>query len=344
MTASNVFRWGVLGCGSIANRFSNDVARLEGHHLQAVASRDAGRAAAYAQKFDTPTQYTGTDAYEALVADPNIDAIYVTTPHNFHKAHTLLALRAGKPVLCEKPFAVTHAEATEMVQEARDRRIFLMEAVWTLCFPIMTKLRELLTEGAIGTARMLEADFGFRGAEIAPDGKLIGYNAEARLFNPALAGGSLLDVGVYPLTLAHWLFGAPDQAKAVGVLGNSGVDENVGMLLRFPGGEVALASSSLQVTTPWRATVIGTKGRIEVESPWWCPKALTLYCDGKEPETIRYVHAGEGFQFEAMHVADCVRRGKAESDVIPLSHTLRVMQTLDTLRAELGLRYPVDAV
>jgi predicted dehydrogenase len=335
-------RWGILGCGSIANRWSNDIARLPDHRLQAAASRDAARAHAFARKFNSPTHYAGPDAYAALVADPDVDIIYVTTPHNFHKAHTLLALRAGKPVLCEKPFAINLKEAETMVAEARARSLFLMEGMWTLCFPAMSKLRALLAEGAIGQARMLTADFGYRAGTLGADHRLAGYNPAGRLFDPALAGGALMDVGVYPVSLAHAIFGAPDEVKAVGVFGHTGVDENAGMLLRFPNGAIALTSTSLQVTTPWTATLLGTQGRIEIESPWWRPKTLTLLREGQEPETFRFEHEGEGFQFEAMHAAECLRAGRTESPLLSGDWSLETMRILDALRADLGLRYPMD--
>ena len=335
-------RWGMLGCGSIAGRLGNDVVKLADHKIQAIASRDAGKAAKYAEKYAVPTQHTGADAYAALVNDPEVDLIYVATPHNFHRELALLALNAGKPVLCEKPFTVNLTEAQDVVDVARAKGLFLMEGVWSRCFPVFHKVRALIAEGAIGQARMFYCDFGYRAGNLGADNKLAGYNAEGRLFNPALAGGGLMDVGVYPINLAQMVFGDPTQVKAIGTLGNSGVDENVGVVLGFDGGQVALASTSIQVTTPFTTTILGTGGKIEVHSPWWRPKSFTLFRDGHDPEEFTFEHEGEGFQFEAAEVASCLRAGKTESDVMPISDTLAVMKTLDEVRSQLGLTFPME--
>ncbi len=335
-------RWGILGCGSIANRLGADIVRLGDHKLQAIASRDPSRAADYAAKFDVPTRHTGTNAYTALVADPDVDLVYVATPHNFHKDQVLMALAAGKPVLCEKPFAVNTAEAEIIVATARKAGLFLMEGVWSRCFPVWRRVLECIAGGDIGHARMLYSDFGFRAADLGPDHRLTGYDAEARLFNPSLAGGALMDVGVYPISIAQMVFGNPVDVKAVGVRGNSGVDENVAVVLAFAEGQVATATTSLQVTTPSTTTILGTSGRMEVESPWWRPKIFRIYRDGKEAERIEFEHVGEGFQFEAMEVASCLREGRTESCVMPLDDTIAVMRTLDAVRAQLGLKFPME--
>jgi predicted dehydrogenase len=332
-------RWGILGAGAIAKRFCSDVKPLGDHKLQAVGSRDQAKADAFGDQFEISTRHS---SYEALVADPDVDVIYVATPHTFHKEHSLLALRAGKPVLCEKPFTINLAEAEEVVAEARKLGVFLMEGMWSRCFPIMAKAREFAKSGDIGSARMIEADFGFRGGKLGADNLLEGFNPEGRLFNPALGGGALMDVGVYPISLAMMFFGAPAQVASLGVLGSTGVDENTGVLLQFPGNEIGLLSTSLQVNTPQKATILGTDGRIEIHSPWWKPSVLTVYRNGKDPERIELPFEGGGFQFEAMHVADCLRAGKLESDIIPLDGSLAVMKTLDTVRQQLGIKYPME--
>jgi len=335
-------RWGMLGCGSIANRLGADVMRLGDHRIQAIASRDADKAGAYAEKFGVPTRHTGSSAYADLVDDPEVDLIYVATPHNFHREHALLALEAGKPVLCEKPFTVNLLEAEEVIAVARAKGLFLMEGVWSRCFPVWRSIVARIAEGAIGAPRMVYSDFGYRAGTLASDGRLSGYNAEGRLFNPALAGGGLMDVGIYPISLSQMLFGNPSDVKAVGCLGHSGVDENVGIVLGFPGGEIAMASTSIQVTTPFTTTILGTEGRIEVESPWWRPKRYTIHAGGNA-EMVAFEHEGEGFQFEAMHVAECLRSGLLESPVMPLSDTLAVMRALDEVRRQIGLSFPMEA-
>jgi predicted dehydrogenase len=321
-------RWGILGAGGIAKRVSNDVVKLSDHKLQAVGSRDKAKADAFADGYDIPTRH---DSYEALCADPDVDLIYVATPHNFHKEHTLLALENGKAVLCEKPFTINGAEAKVLVDAARAKNLFLMEGMWSRCFPAMAKVRELLADGAIGEARLLNADFGFRA----------GVNPESRLFNPALGGGGLMDVGVYPVALAHMVFGEPERITGLANIGSTGVDEEAAMLLGFPGGPLAVLSTAIRLNTPQAATILGTDGRIEIPNPWWCPKAVVLH-KGGQAERFEFPFEGGGFQFEAAHVADCLRQGLKESPLITLDQSLGVMKTLDTLRDQFGVKYPME--
>ncbi len=335
-------RWGIIGCGSIANRFGADVVRLGDHKLQAIASRDAERARHYSAKFGVPTPYMGADAYNELVSDSEVDVVYVATPHNFHKDHVLMALAAGKPVLCEKPFTVNAAETELVVSTARQAGLFLMEGVWSRCFPVWRRVMQCITDGVIGDVRLLYSDFGFRAGSLGSDWRLTGYDPNGRLFDPNLAGGALMDVGIYPISIAQMVFGNPVGIKAVGSLGSSGVDENVGVVMVFGQGQIATATTSLQVTTPSTTTLLGTAGRIEVPSQWWRPKAFTIYRDGKDPERVELEHAGEGFQFEAMEVASCLRRGRKESDIVPLDATLAVMRALDAVRVQLGLKFPME--
>ena len=334
-------RWGILGAGGIANRFCTDVKPLADHRLTAVGSRDQAKAEEFGNKYEISNRHT---SYEALCADPEVDVIYVATPHNFHKEHTLLALNNGKAVLCEKPFTINLAETQVLVDTARAKNLFLMEGMWSRCFPLWVKVRESLKEGVIGKPRMLIADFGFQAGQTNDAGKLVGYNAKGRLFDPELGGGALMDVGVYPVSLAQSLFGGtPDQIAGVATIGDTGVDENAGMIMRYPGGAVAITSTSLQTTTPWTATILGSAGKIEVHHPWWTPKSATIYKNGSEPETLEMPYeGGSGFQFEAMHVADCLRAGKTESDIVTHADSLSVMHTLDTLRAQMGVKYPME--
>ncbi|MBC8104371.1 MAG: Gfo/Idh/MocA family oxidoreductase [Cytophagales bacterium] len=322
-------RWGILGAGSIANRFSSDVKPLPDHQLAAVGSRDQSKADAFADKFEIPRRY---DSYEALVADPDVDVIYVATPHPFHKEHALLAIRAGKAVLLEKPFTINAAEAGIVVSEARRAGVFLMEGMWSRFFPALVKVRELIAEKAIGDLRVLQADFGFRS----------GVNPEGRLFSPTLAGGALMDVGVYTVSLASMVFGTPERSVSLANLGSTGVDEEAAMLLGYPGGGLAVLSTAIRLNTPHEALFLGTDGNIKVHGAWWCPRKLTVKRAGKDEETLEFPYEGGGFQFEAQHVAECLRAGKTESSVISLDETLSIMRTLDGLRAQFGLKYPME--
>jgi len=332
-------RWGIIGPGSIAKRFADDVSPLSDHVIHAAGSRDKAKGDAFLAKYGGGVAY---GSYEELVADPDVDCVYVATPHPFHKEHALLALRAGKPVLCEKPFTVNLAEAEEVVSEARSRSVFLMEGMWSRCFPAMRKARELAASGAIGKPRMLEADFGFKGGDTTDAGVLNVTNPNGRLFDLNLAGGALMDVGVYVVSLAQMFFGTPNAVKAVATLGTTGVDENTGIVLGFPGGEIGILSTSLQTNTPSKATLLGANGKIEFASAWWKPQTVTVHRSGQDAETITEPFDGGGFQFEAMHVAECLRGGLTESPLITLDETLSIMRTLDTIRAEIGLKYPME--
>lgn len=323
-------RWGILGAGSIARKFATGLNDLPDTELRAVGSRTLAKADAFADEFGIPVRH---DSYEALVNDADIDAIYVATPHSFHKEHSLLCMAQGKAVLCEKPFALNAQESQDMIDFARERKVFLMEAMWTKFLPHMVKLRELIAAGEIGSVRMLQADFGFRMGKVLP---------EHRLFDPALGGGALLDVGIYPVALAQQLFGAPTIIKSLANLGSTGVDEEASILLGHANGEQALLSTAIQVNTPHEAFVLGTEGRIRINAPWWAPSSLTLYKNGEE-QPIAVDAPLNGYNYEALEVGRCLREGKLESDLVPLAETLSVMKTLDALRAQWGLSYPNES-
>jgi len=326
---TDVFRWGILGPGNIAAKFAAGVAALADQEVVAAGSRTQASADRFADRFDIRRRHVG---YEALVADPEVDAIYVATPHNFHREHTLLALRHGKHVLCEKPFAINAAEAQEMVDAARAAGLFLMEAMWSRFLPIIVEARRLISDGAIGTVQMVQADFGFRAS----------FNPASRLFDPALGGGALLDVGVYPVSLATMLLGEPDRIAAVAALGATGIDENTGMLFGYPGGEVALLATTVRASTLQEAIILGSNGSIRLHSPWWVGNTLTLQRAGHDAEVIVRPFIANGYSHEAMEVADCVRAGRLESESMSLDESLRVMRIMDTVRAQLGMKYPME--
>jgi predicted dehydrogenase len=323
------FRWGILGPGNIAAKFAAGVAALDDQEVTAVGSRTQASADRFADRFDIVRRHVG---YEALATDPNVDAIYVATPHNFHREHTLLALRNGKHVLCEKPFAINAAQAQEMVDEARRQKLFLMEAMWSRFLPILVEARTLIAAGAIGKVQMIQADFGFRAS----------FNPASRLFDPALGGGALLDVGVYPISLAMMALGQPDRIAAIAALGATGIDENTGILLGFPGGEVALLATTVRASTLQEAIILGDNGSIRLHSPWWVGNTLTLQRAGHDPEVIVRPYLANGYSHEAIEVAECVRAGKLESDVMPLDESVRIMAVMDEIRAQLGMKYPME--
>jgi predicted dehydrogenase len=321
-------RWGILGCGKIARKFAEGLRTAAGAELAAVGARSRAGADALAAEAGALRSH---GSYEALVADPGVDAVYVATPHPMHRPHTLLALAAGKAVLCEKPFAVNAGEAREMAAEARRRRLFLMEAMWTRFLPALVRTRELLAAGRIGEVRLLQADFGFRAA----------LDPGHRLFAPSLAGGSLMDVGVYLVSLAFFVIGrAPSRVVSLAHLGQTGVDEQAAAVLAWDQGELAVISSAVRTTTPQEATVIGTEGTLRIESAWWKGTRLTLTRAGAAPETIDTPMAGNGYGHEAEEVARCLEGGLLESPVMSLDESIRILEVMDGIRAQWGLRYP----
>jgi len=353
-------RWGIMGTGKIAQAFAQGLSYLSDAELFAVGSRSQATADGFADQFNIPNRHA---SYEALAHDPKVDVIYVATPHPFHKANSLLCLRAGKAVLCEKPFTINASEADQVISLAREKRLFLMEAMWTRFFPAMIKLRQLLAEGAIGEVRMLAADFGFR-AEFDP---------QSRLFAPELGGGALLDVGIYAISLASMIFGRPARTTSMAHIGETGVDEQAAIILGYARGQLATLFTALRTHTPIEAVVMGTEGYIKVRTPMYRPHTLALYsrrgsstggakipeilkrwgCSlglervwrslrEREAEVLHFSIQGNGYNYEAAEVMHCLRTGKLESDVMPLDETLSIMRTLDRIRTQWGLKYPVE--
>jgi predicted dehydrogenase len=319
-------RWGILGPGRIARKFALALRESEDAILAAVGSRSRDRAEAFAREYGAPT---GHDSYEALAGDPQVDAVYVATPHPFHLPHTVLCLSAGKHVLCEKPLALNAAQGERMIEAAREADRLLMEAMWTRFLPTMARVRGLLAEGAIGEPRLLTADFGFR----AP------FDPASRLFDPALGGGALLDLGVYPLSLALMLFGEPARITSAVNLGTTGVDEEAAILLHHEHGEMAVLTASSRLATPGRARIHGTGGWIRIHPPWQGSTRLTVG-SGDAEETLDLPHRGGGFAHQVEAFMDLLREGRRDSPVMPLAGSLAVMRTMDAMRAQWGLRYP----
>lgn len=323
------FRWGILAPGTIARKFVTGVQALADHEVTAVGSRDQERADRFGDEFGVRNRHA---SYEALAADPEVDAIYVASPHPMHKENTLTCLRAGKHVLCEKPFTINAAETQVIINEARQRKLFLMEAMWTRFIPLIVEVRRLVAEGAIGKVRMVTADFGYRA----------GFRPESRAFDPALGGGGLLDVGVYPISLASMLLGAPDRIATLAELGQTGVDEQSAFILGYPDGQLAVLYTAVRTSTPQDAVIMGETGMIRIHPPFWIPKKMTISVAGQSPHEVEIPYEANGYNYEAAEVANCVRAGKLESDIMPLDESLAIMQTMDAIRAQWGLKYPME--
>ncbi|MDF7823266.1 Gfo/Idh/MocA family oxidoreductase [Pontiellaceae bacterium B12227] len=323
-------QWGIIGCGGIAHVFATSLQALEEGELLACASRTPGKAQEFSDKHDIERTYSD---YESLVADPDIDAVYIATTHNFHYENAKLCLENGKHVLCEKSFTVNTVQARELIELAKTKKLFLMEAVWTRFLPAIVKLQEALQEGVIGDIKTVTASFCL-GREF-PD--------EHRLKNINLAGGALLDLGIYPISLADIVFGKrPDRIQSSVVKANTGVDESSFYLFDYDDGSRATLFSSLTNNMPNEAIISGTEGYIRVPL-FWAAKQYHIHRQDEEPDIVSADYAdGENFRFEIAHAMECIRAKKMESEVYPLSKTIEIMETMDTLRTQWNLQYPEE--
>jgi predicted dehydrogenase len=321
------FNWAILGLGNIAHKFATDLALVPQARLHAVASRSLAKAQDFAQTFGVAH---AVGSYEELLAVPDIDAVYIATPHSEHHAHALLCLQGGLPVLCEKAFARNAPQAQEMIATAQAQGVFLMEAFWTRFFPAIQHALDLVQAGTIGEVKHLAADFGFI-TEVKP---------ESRLFDPALAGGSLLDIGVYPLFISQLFLGVPATVRAVATPAPTGVDLSCVMALAYPGGATASLFSTLAATTNNYCTLYGTKGQLHLTGRFHAPTGIEIHRPDQEVQVIPYPKVGLGYHYEAAHVQACLSQGLRESPLLPLAFSLDLMRTLDAVRAQIGLRYP----
>ncbi len=321
------YNWAILGLGNIARKFAQDLALVPHARLHAVASRSLAKAQAFAADFGGPH---AVGSYEDLLAVPGIDVVYIATPHSEHCAHTLLCLRAGLPVLCEKAFALNSSQAQEMIEAARQRPVFLMEAFWTRFFPAVTHALDLVRAGVIGEVKHLAADFGFA----AP------YEPTGRLFNPALAGGSLLDIGVYPLFISQLFLGAPAAVRAVATPAGTGVDLNCAVVLAYASGATASVFSTLAATTDNQCILYGTKGQLRLTGRFHAPNGVAVQLLGQEAQPTPCAKEGYGYHYEAAHVQQCLSQGLLESPLLPLAFSQELMRVLDAVRQQIGLRYP----
>ncbi len=329
---NETLRLGILGPGKIARRFLNCIHLAPGVTAVAVGSRSLARAQELAAEYAIPHAY---GSYEEAVSDPDVDAVYVATLHPQHEEHALLALRAGKHVLVEKPFTLNEASARRIAQEAQSRGLFCMEAMWTRFFPVMDQVRAWISAGAIGDVRLAHAQFCFRSETVDPN---------SRLFSPLHAGGCTLDVGVYGLSFLSMVFGGavPEAVSGYAHIGETGVDEQAVMILKYGGGALGSAFAAFRTRTPSIASVYGTAGRIDVADAFWSPRSATLVRAGQPDEVFEDMREGEGFQYEMLHVRDCLQKGLKDSPLMPLGETLTLQRTMDALRAQWGLSYPCE--
>ena len=328
LPADRPVRWGILATGKIARGFAENLALLPDAEIAAVGARRLESAQEFADRFGAARAY---GSYTELVEDPDVDVVYVATPHALHKEHVLLAFEAGKPVLCEKALTLNAPDAEELVAEARARGLFFMEAMWMRCNPVVRRLRQLADSGALGTIQQVRADLGF----------LVDKPETDRLLAPELGGGALLDMGVYPLTFAHLFLGSPDSVAAVAALSPSGIDLNLSLSLGYDSGAVASLSSTMTAWSPRTASVATDTGRLDLGDAFHHPRSATWTSDGESFEITEEV-TGTGLADEAAEVMRCLRNGELESPLVPLDETVELMRLMDRIRGEIGLRYHAD--
>jgi predicted dehydrogenase len=316
-------RWGILGTGGIAHTFATDLRRTDSGVVSAVGSRSPGAADRFANEFGIAARHP---SYESLVADPSVDVVYVATPHPMHRDNAILALRAGKPVLVEKPFAMNAVEAAEIVEVARQQGLFAMEAMWTRFLPHIAVVRDWLALSALGEIVTVTADHGQWFAE----------DAGSRLFAPELGGGALLDLGIYPVSFASMILGTPNRVAAVIDPAFTGVDAQTSMVFGYESGAQAVLSCTLRAKSPTRASIVGTDARIEIDGDFYAPAAVTLVPRQGEPTRIPSTHEGRGLRHQADEVARRLAAGELESPFMPLDESISIMQTMDMVLVQAG--------
>lgn len=325
------YGWGFIASGLMARTMAEDLQLTGGSRIMAVTARTETSAKAFANTYGVPNVHPSV---EELVNDPEVDIVYISTPHNLHYKNAMTSLSAGKPVLIEKPFTINADQATSLLKVARENNLFLMEAMWIRYLPIIRKLREILDEGVVGQIRLFKAAFH----------KLLDFGPEHRLYNPALAGGSLLDLGIYPISFASFVFGdQPTHIASLPYIGETGVDEQFGAVFQYENRGMALVSAGADGMHPQDVNIYGTNGEIRVHGPTWKYDRMTVNVYGEKEETIHAAFDGGGYSFQAKEVLHCLETGKLESDAISLQETVAIMETLDRLREQWGLHYPDES-
>lgn len=320
-------RWGILATGGIASAFASDL-RTAGLDLVAVGSRSQESADAFASRFDIAHAHP---SYEALVADPDVDIVYVSTPHPMHHENAKLALEAGKHVLVEKAFTLNRQEAEDLQRLAAERGLLVMEAMWTRYLPHMVRIREIIEAGTLGEIRAVTADHTQK----------LPTDPAHRLNALDLGGGALLDLGIYPISFIWDVLGAPTTVTAVGRLVETGADSEVATIMTHQGGAISTSLSSSRAAGPNTASIVGTDARIDIDEVWYTPTTFRVVLpDGTVAEEYASDVAGRGMEYQAMAAERLVREGTIEGDILPIAESVAIMGTLDEIRAQIGVRYP----
>ncbi|MGB4659250.1 MAG: Gfo/Idh/MocA family oxidoreductase [Mobilitalea sp.] len=323
-------KWGIIGAGGISSTFATALNAMENTEVLAVASRNLGRAQGFAKLYHAKKAY---GSYEELVMDPEIDVIYIGTVNTEHKENAALCIAHGKSVLCEKPFTVNQQDTEYLIDLAKKHKVFLMEAMWTKFLPTTNTVKQWIKDKKIGEVKYFNISFGFQSE----------FDLKNRVYNPETAGGALLDVGIYPITYAiHMMGRLPDEISSSAHIGKSDVDEMNVIAFHYNEGVVADLSSAINAKIGMDAVIIGDKGKIIVPNFWMASSAILYDENNKEIDTISLPHKTNGYEYEAEEVNRCIREGKLESDILPLSDTLGIIQVMDKIRADWGLKYPTE--
>jgi len=324
---TKTLKWGILGLGNIANYFSEDLKLVEGNVIQAAASRSMKKAAAFGRRYQVPNVY---DSYTKLMEDERVDIIYIATPHNSHMQYAMEAMSKGKHVLCEKPLAVNQDQVKEMIDCAAENEVFLMEALWSRFNPALNAVVELINDGAIGEIRYINADFSFHTKA----------SEENRLLNPELAGGALLDVGVYPLFLAYLLLGIPDQIVSSSTFHRTGVDVQTSAILNYQE-SIAQIMGGFLADSDMVAKVYGSKGQLYIDSLWYQSEGFRVETK-QSTEAFHFPKKGRGFTYEIEECHKCISSGKLQSDLWSHQDSLQLITLMDEIRRQSGIRYPFE--
>jgi len=325
MNSNKIINWGIIGCGSIAKKFAQDLQEISNANLYAVSSRSAQKAKKFANQYGAETYYGN---YEALSLDPKVDVVYIATPHVLHYENTIMCLTHKKAILCEKPFAINKTQVSEMINLAKQNNVFLMEALWTHFLPHYKFVLNHIQSGKLGMVKKLHADFGF----------VATFNPDGRLFNKNLGGGSLLDLGIYPLFVALSTMGYPTDIQASAQIGSTGVDETCSIELSYKNGATASLFSAITQDTNTEAIIELEHGTIHIHSPFYAPSSVTIICNGQSKE-YKFDVLTNGYHYEALHVQEMLLQNKTESTVMTFEKSLQIIQLLDTVREKIGLYY-----
>lgn len=325
---SKIYNWAILGCGRIAGKFASDLKLLPNANLYAAASRSIENAQQFANEWGFEKAY---GSYLEMLNDPKVDAVYVATPHSHHYEHTLLCLNHKKAVLCEKAFALNLNQVNEMVACAKQNSTFLMEAFWTMFQPSFTKAMEIVNSGELGALKIVRSDFAFN----AP------FIEDKRLYNTKLGGGSLLDIGIYPVFAALTSLGVPKTIKTFADFSSTGSEESINMMFKYDGGEMANLTSSFATHSPIQTEYLCEKGYVVLNPRWFTPTDITIWKEGGEVTTIESQHReGFGYQYEAQHVMECLDAGLIESPKMTWEISQNLMGILDRIRIDAGIFFP----